>query len=927
MLRWTPEQYDRILPNQVLPLVTKPNRYVGNEIGLVEKGWDAAEVRFLLCYPDAYEVGMSHTGTQILYHLVNRDPRWLLDRAYAPWPDMERLLRERGVPLWGLHYKRPVGEYDVVAFTLQSELTYTNFLNVLDLAGIPIRAEDRGEDDPLVMVGGPCVSNPEPLARFYDCALVGDAEEAVSEILEVVGAWAVGRKGGKAVGRYRSKDGLIDIDRADGGAARYGPSKQDLLAGLATSVPGIYVPSFYEVPQGGAAPRPKPDAPSGVPFPVVARKVPELRIEDYPRQPLVSLTETTHDRLPVEVMRGCVRGCRFCLAGVIYRPSRERDIKDTIEIAEQGIAHSGWDEVSVLSLSTSDYSQAERLADRLSRTLVEHGVSVALPSLRADEFSVGLAEAVSRVRKSGFTFAPEAGSQRLRNVINKGFTEDDILGAVDRAMESGWMGVKLYFMIGHPTETQEDLEEMVSLVRKIRSILARFRGKRRVTVSVSPFVPKAFTPFQWERQDSTEETRTKLSWLRKRLRGKGIEFRHHDVAATTIEGIISRAGREAGDLIEEAWRRGARFDGWSEHRDFDLWHSALQDRGFSAETYFEERSEADELPWDVLSWRIDRDFLLDERRAARDEMLTADCKSAECSVCGACDFDRLQNVFAAPDDIDSSEQSERLLQGKPGTTVRLRYQEDEAVRFVSHLDMMRELERTLRRAGLPILYTEGFSPRPKISSGPPLPLGWTSISEWIDVELAGDWPYGRLGDLLEKLNARTARGIRFLQAAAMPPKTASLTAGIATSTYVARFPSPPFETSFGQLTEASNRFMGKQAVPITRRGKRRSSEVDIRPMVREFTVVGEDEVVLRLSTVDGKTVRPTEVLRVALGLEENVVPLIHICRSDARLATGDCPSAGALARTEENTVEARNTNLSHQPARDARGDTGGRSPR
>lgn len=957
MLSWTPEQYDRILPNHVLPLVTKPNRYVGNEIGLVEKDWDAAEVRVLLCYPDAYEVGMSHTGTQILYHLVNRDPRWLLDRAYAPWPDMESQLREREIPLWGLHYKRPICEYDIVGFTLQSELTYTNFLNVLDLAGMPIRAEDRGDGYPLVMVGGPCVSNPEPLAQFYDCALIGDAEEAIAEILEVVGA--EGRKGGRAVGRYGGRsvgrkggrreggkggrtvgptdgtsegwqggrDGFSEIDRVDDGDVSYGLSKQELLARLATSVPGVYVPSFYEVLQGGGAPRPKADAPSGVPFPVVARKVPELRIDDYPRQPLVSLTETTHDRLPVEVMRGCVRGCRFCLAGILYRPSRERDIKDTVDIAEQGIAHSGWDEVSVLSLSTSDYSQAERLTDRLSRTLVERGVSVALPSLRADEFSVGLAEAVSRVRKSGFTFAPEAGSQRLRNVINKGFTEEDILGAVERAMESGWMGVKLYFMIGHPTETQEDLEEMVSLVRKIRSILARFPGKRRVTVSVSPFVPKAFTPFQWERQDSTEETRTKLSWLRKRLRGKGIEFRHHDVAATTIEGIISRAGRSAGDLIEDAWRRGARFDGWSEHRDFDLWQSVLQERGLSPETFFEERSEGEELPWELLSWRVDRDFLRDERRAARDGALTADCKSAECAVCGACDFDRLQNVFAAPDDTDSHEQSERLLQGIPGTTVRLRYQKGEAVRFVSHLDMMRELERTLRRAGSPILYSEGFSPRPKISSGPPLPLGWTSISEWIDVELAGDWPEGRLGDLLENLNSRAARGIRFLQAAAMPPKTASLTAGIATSTYVARFPSPPFDMSFGKLTEASNRFMEKDAVWITRRGKRRSSELDIRPMVREFAVVGEDEVVLRLSTVDGKTVRPTEVLRAALVLEEDTVPLIHICKSDARLATGDCPSTGALARTEDNTVEARNTNLSHQPTRDTRGDTGGRSPR
>jgi radical SAM-linked protein len=921
MHSWTPEQYDRILPNEVLPLVSKPNRYVGNELGLIEKDWEAAEVRLLLCYPDAYEVGMSHTGTQILYHLVNRDPRWLLDRAYAPWPDMEKALREREIPLWGLQYRHAIREYDIIGFTLQSELTYTNLLNVLDLAGVPVRAEDRGEYDPVVLVGGPCVSNPEPMAAFFDCALIGDAEEAVGEVLEIVGEWkkaAVQGCGGAGDGR-----GMGGINGRENRAAT---PKGVLLERLATEVPGIYVPSLYEVPEGGGTPKPKADAPEGTPFPVVARKVPELRPDDYPKQPLVSLTETTHDRLPIEVMRGCVRGCRFCLAGFLYRPSRERGILETLDLAEQGIAHSGWNEVSVLSLSTADYSQATELADSLSRSLVDRGVSVALPSLRADEFSVGLADAVSRVRKSGFTFAPEAGSQRLRNVINKGFTEEDILGAVERAMEAGWMGVKLYFMIGHPTETEEDLEELVSLVRKIRAILARFPGKRRVTVSLSPFVPKAFTPFQWERQDSVDETRAKLAWLRTRLKGKGIEFRHHDIAATTIEGLISRGGREAANHIEGAWKRGARFDGWSEHRDFRVWDETLEEHGVTWQDLFKERKEVEELPWEVVSWRVDRDFILDERRASRDAALTGDCKNEECSVCGVCDFDTLENVVSDPVATKAPERPVGLLQGKPGTTVRLRYQKGDQVRFLSHLDMMRELERNLRRASVPVLFTEGYSPRPKLSAGPPLPLGWTSECEWIDVELAGDWSESRLTDLLADLNTKAAPGIEFLQAAAMPKKTVSLNAGIATVSYVARFPSPPFSTSLGELTEMAGEFLEKGSVLVPRRGKKRSSEVDIRPMVREFAVVGEDEVVLRLTTVDGKTVRPTEVLRVALGLEEDRVPLIQIFKSDTRFATGDRPTTGALVRTEVKSFETRNIDISHQPARNPRGDSGGRSP-
>lgn len=865
----------QVLTDEVLPLVSKPNRYVGNERNLVRKDFGQALVRFLLCYPDAYEVGMSHTGSQILYHIVNRDPRWLLERTYAPWPDMEAIMRQRGLPLFALESARPAREFDLFGFTLQSELTYTNVLNCLDLADIPLRHSERRESDPLIVIGGPCASNPEPLAPFADIALIGDAEDAIGEMLEVV------------------------AERKAAGASR-----TETLLALAREVPGLYVPRFYRVRPGGRRPVP---VEAGVPAEVVARKVPVLRPEDHPRRMLVPLGATTHDRLPVEVMRGCMRGCRFCQAGYLYRPARERDVDEISAIVEEGIKDSGWQEVSLLSLSTADYSQAEQMVDRMSRTMVDRGVNVSLPSLRADEFSVSLAEAVSRVRKSGFTFAPEAGSQRLRNVINKGITEEDILGAVEKAMASGWTAVKLYLMIGHPTENDEDFEELAGLVQKIRAILKRHTGRRHVTLGLSPFVPKAHTPFQWERQDDLEETEAKLDWLKRRLRGCGVEIRHHSSPETAIEGIISRGGREIANVIESAWRRGARFDGWTEWCDFGHWQAALDEHGVSLQDTFREIGEDEELPWEIVSYKIPRGYFLKERHKAYAAAETDECKDERCSACGVCDFEALRNILAPEPETAPAPVASTLLQGVPATTIRLRYTKGEPVRFISHLDLLRELERTFRRIDAPMVYTEGFSPRPKLSAGPPLATGWTSGDEWLDIDLAGSWSAPALQNLLSELNAVVAQGVRFASAAALTGKVPSLVTQTARSLYDVGLPAPTFDYGLGELEAAASRFLGSEQVLIerSRRGKTRS--VDLRPLTHEIAIVSPGRIMLEVATSSAGSAKPTEVLQALLGLDHAVLPLLQIHKVRAVTDAGEALDAGCTARTEVETLETRDT--------------------
>lgn len=604
----------QFIENHILPKVVKPIRYQGNEWNSIHKDWEATPLKMVFAFPDVYEVGMSHLGLRILYHIVNGRDDTLMERVFAPWVDMEEKLRENKIPLFSLESYRPLADFDVVAFTLQYEMSFTNVLNMLDLAGIPLRSADRGDQWPLILAGGPTAYNPEPLAHFIDVFLIGEGEEAVHRIVDVIKEWKNGP----------SK-----------------PGKKDLLRRL-TGITGIYVPEFYDVEYhaDGTIHQVLPNV-SFAPAKIVKSVVRDLDQVEFPTNPIVPFTDIVHDRIMLEVLRGCSRGCRFCQAGMIYRPVREKTPETIFRQAAELVRNTGYDEISLTSLSTGDYTCVEGVLESLMDKYGSLGVGISLPSLRADSFSVELAKQVQRVRKTTLTFAPEAGTQRLRDVINKGVLEKNLMEATEGAFRAGWTAVKLYFMIGLPTETNEDLDGIADLAFKVadlgRSILGDRVGRLKITVSASSFVPKAHTPFQWVGQDSMETLREKQQYLARKLKHRRIVFNWHDARLSFMEAVFARGGRRAGDILERAWQLGCKFDSWSDHFKFDKWLQAFHDLGADPAFYANRPFPEDEvLPWDHIDTGVSRDFLLAEYHKALDILTTGDCRFDQCTVCGVC---------------------------------------------------------------------------------------------------------------------------------------------------------------------------------------------------------------------------------------------------------------------------------------------------
>jgi len=593
----------------ILPLVEQPARYTGGERGTVVKDLAQVRLRFALAFPEVYEIAQSHLGLQILYNLLNDRPDIQAERAYAPWVDMETLLRQRGLPLASLDTCSPLSEFDIIGFSLQYELTYTNILMMLDLGGIPLLSRERNAMHPLVIAGGPCAFHPEPIADFIDAFLLGDGEEAIFDICDAYLAW----------------------DKRD---------RRDLLRAL-SHIPGVYVPAFF-IPEyaddGTLGEIRLLDPDQAV---VHKRVVRDLNAIPPLRNQVVPNVNIVHDRIAVEVMRGCVRGCRFCQAGYIYRPLRERDPQALQQQIEALVEQSGYEEVSLLSLSTGDYSCINPLLREIMNRFAGLKVSVSLPSTRVDALSPHILKEIRRVRKTGFTLAPEAGSQRLRDVIQKEYKEEELVEAARLLFGLGWKSVKLYFMLGLPSETEEDLFGIVDLCRKVSAA-----GKHRcqVTASVSTFVPKPHTPFQWAAQLSLEETEARQELLRRELRRSGIQFKWHDARLSFLEGVFARGERRLAAPLLMAYRLGCRFDGWTDKFRLDLWQQAFAAHGIDTDFYLRRRLLDESLPWDHLDSGVSKKWLQRDLAKAFATTLTPDCSVERCSYCGACDFKTVRNV-------------------------------------------------------------------------------------------------------------------------------------------------------------------------------------------------------------------------------------------------------------------------------------------
>jgi radical SAM family uncharacterized protein len=610
------------LPHHLLQSVEKPARYTGGEWNSVQKIMpDAAAqalrpfLRFAFCFPDTYEIGMSNLALRILYHLVNERPDAWCERVFAPWTDMADGMRRLGLPLFSLESRTPVSEFDIVGFTLQYELCYTTVLEMLDLAGIPLRSADRIESHPLVIAGGPVTFNIEPMADFFDIVMIGEGEEMLGELLDCYSTWKAGGKQSKA---------------------------EFLLQ--AAQIEGVYVPSFYDVTyhEDGTVATIKPNRP-GVPAKVRKRIVMNLDAAYFPTQGIVPNTEIVHDRIFLELFRGCTRGCRFCQAGMIYRPVREKSTETLVAQALELEKATGYDEVGMLSLSTSDYSALSELTDDLLGALTPHHTSISLPSLRLDNFSLELMEKASRTRKGGLTFAPEAGTQRLRDVINKNITEDDLLNAMELALRGGWSGAKLYFMLGLPTETLEDVEGIARLVKAIEArynALPRFERPRKLELSVSTamFIPKPFTPFQWVAQADIDTLRQHQIHLKDLMRSRSVKYNWHEPKVSYLEAVLARGDRRLGPVIQAAWNKGARFDAWDELFKLDIWLESLAEAGLDPAFYSRRERPRDEVfPWDHIDCGVSREFLWNEYQQALAAATTPECR-VTCSACGAQSF-------------------------------------------------------------------------------------------------------------------------------------------------------------------------------------------------------------------------------------------------------------------------------------------------
>jgi radical SAM family uncharacterized protein/radical SAM-linked protein len=845
------------IAEHILPFVSKPSRYIAREWNAVVKDPTKVEVRVALAFPDAYEIGMSHLGLKILYQLLNARPEILAERAYAPWVDAEGLFRQHGIPLCSHESSLPLASFDILGFTLQYELSFSTILNMLDLAGIPTRAVERDVRHPLIIAGGPVAFAPEPLADFIDAFLIGDGEEATVELCGVVREWK-----------------------------RSGGSREELLHGV-KGIAGMYVPALHEPGE-------------------VVRKRTALKLDvvDYGCFPIPYM-EIVHDRANIEVMRGCAQGCRFCQAGYIYRPIREHPAEKIRAMVDQARVGTGYEEVSLSSLSIADLSCLRDLVPPLMASLVPDKTSLSLPSLRVEALNRNkeIADEIGKVRKTGFTIAPEAGSARLRKLINKeGFDEDQIFSAVQNAARAGWESVKFYFMIGLPTETQNDLDELVRIAKESARI-ARRESPRGfgLTVSASSFVPKPHTPFQWFAQEPMRVLKERQAYLRARLREGRIDFKWHHVESSFLEAVFTLGGREVGAAIALGQQRGCRFDGWTEQLKFDAWIEALADVGVDPYNIANRPRGLDEpLPWDHIDCGVSKQFLKREHTKALQMKGTPDCHVGPCSNCGeicvpnwrtwAQEVGVIQITSplgqpqgdAAQEEKPRPETRESVVgkapaaptgpvpcpQSQPVQKIRFEFQKVGELRYLSHLELMRALQRALRRAGIPLAYTQGFNPQPKVSVAQALAVGLEGLRELGEVELTSRVDPA---ELRAQWNAQLPPELKILRTWEAPLHGPSLSAGVRGAAYQVRLlPNGWDAASLAALGNAGAcaEFLAQGPIPVEVYKKGQTVTLDARPFVQEFSATPQDGclqwgLVIRAGL--GGSVKPQTVMRRFLG--------------------------------------------------------------
>jgi radical SAM family uncharacterized protein/radical SAM-linked protein len=819
---------------KLLTSVEKPSRYLGSEINTVRKDLDRVQLRVVLAFPDLYEIGTSHFGLQILYHLLNRQKDVAAERVFAPALDMEAHLRQTGKPLFSLESHTPLSRFDIIGFSLLYELNYTNMLTMLELSGIPWLAAERDARHPLIIAGGPCTCNPEPVADFFDAIVVGDGEGVA---LELVNAWLAWKQSG-------------------------GTRRQDLLE-LWSGIEGIYVPAFFEARYDNSGfqilePRFKKHA-------TIRRAIAgDLDALPFPDRPIIPFGKPVHDRLRIEVARGCTRGCRFCQAGMLYRPVRERSPEKVFDLALKALAATGYEDLSLLSLSTGDYGCIVPLMQRLMGRFASERVAISLPSLRAGTLSPELMDLIRKVRKTGFTIAPEAGSQRLRNVINKNISEAEIMETVRDAFQMGWQVVKLYFMIGLPTESAEDLQALVDLSHRLRRLKGPSGRRGQLNISVATFIPKPHTPFQWVAQLALEESRKRLRWVQERIKAGGIEFKWQNPEMSYLEGALARGDRRLGPVLKIAHRRGCRFDGWGDKLNFKTWMEAFAEAGVDPDFFLSRKRDVHEpLPWDHIDILVTKAFLRSEWDKALAEGLTIDCRSGECKACGVCDFNTvaprvhsqmLRHAGEAANSADLRTEVYRKLQ--------VSYSKLGPARFFGHLELVNVFLRALRRAGIPVKFSEGFHPKPKVAFDNPLPTGVESEDERMVITVASEVTPA---ELLRELSTELPEGLGVhgcSEEIADPP---------AFCTFRITFEKPLPEQLKASLV---NLDCDRCLVLSSHKGKLK--KIILRDILVDIRLVGSSAMDMTLGCVPGKTVRPTEVLKQVFGLPEEMLSQISI---------------------------------------------------